>query len=57
MNRIIKRISAITILIAFCVFAAFAAIETVTFSKVLRKAADDKLFFETKIRKSDKHGF
>ena len=48
MNRIIKKISAITILIAFCAFTAFAAIETVTFSKVLKKAADDKLFFETK---------
>ena len=48
MNVMIKKISLITICIAVLVFAVFAAVETVTFSRTLKKEIDSKLFYETK---------
>lgn len=44
----IKKISLITICIAVLAFAVFAAVETMTFSKTLKKEIDSKLFYETK---------
>ena len=48
MNVMIKKISLITICIAVLAFAVFAAVETMTFSKTLKKEIDSKLFYETK---------
>ena len=48
LNVMIKKISLITICIAALAFAVFAAVETMTFSKTLKKEIDSKLFYETK---------
>lgn len=47
MNPIVKKISVITACIAIFIFAAFATIETITFSGAIRKTTDDKLIYET----------
>lgn len=47
MNRIVKKILIIAICLAFFAIAAFAAVDTAAFSKVLKKTMDDKIYYET----------
>lgn len=47
MSRIVKKILIIAIGIAFFAFAAFAAVDTLAFSRVLKKTMDDKICYET----------
>ena len=46
-NIMIKRLSLITICIAVIAFAIFVLVETVTFSKTLKKEIDSKILYET----------
>lgn len=47
MSRIIKKILIIAVCIAFFALVTFAAVDTMAFSKVLKKAMDDKIYYET----------